>query len=117
MDLFNVSDEVYLQLIYLFNVNFKKVESKRRGRFYYTTMVKESITLTTASIERIFHLNHDPSKFPPLMSACKARKLFLKKYAHPSKIKKSNQFWTALCSNSRILYIIVRTIYPRWLLY
>jgi len=48
------------------------------------------------------------------MSASKARKLCLDKYIHPSRIKKSNQSCTTLCSNPRILYyILVRTIYPR----
>ena len=78
---------------------FKKVEPEGKGRIYYTTKVKDHvITLTTTSFERIFHLNPNPSKFPPPMSASKARKLSLQKFAYPSKIKKTNQSYTTLYS-------------------
>jgi len=56
-----LSDEVYIQLVQLFYSNFEKMEPKGRGRTYYTTNVKDTIiTLTTASVERIFNLNPNP---------------------------------------------------------
>jgi len=65
------------------------VKPKGRGGTYYATTVKDTvITLITCSIERIFNLSPDLSKFPPLTSTSKARRLYLEKYAHPSKIKK-----------------------------
>jgi len=48
------------------------------------------------------------------MSASKSRRLYLEKYVHPFKIKKSNQSYKASYSNQRIFYyILVRTIYPQ----
>ena len=75
--------------------------------------VKDHVfTLLPASIKRIFHLNPDPSKLPPSTSATKARKLRLNKYDHPSKIKKTNQYYSTIYSNPQILYyVLVKTIY------
>ena len=82
------SDKIYPQLVRRFYANFEKVEPRGKGGTYSTTKVKDTIiTLTTATIERIFNLNLDPSTFPPLMSAAKAQKLLTEKYVHPSKIK------------------------------
>ena len=114
MALFDVSEEVYPLLVCLFYAIFETMESKERGKIYYTTKLNDHIiTLTTASIERIFHLNPIPSKFPYSMSANKVRKLYLKKYAHHFKIKKSDQSHLTLYSDPGILhYILVRTICP-----
>ena len=72
MDLFNVTDEVYPQLVRLFYANFEIVEPKGRGRTYYMTKVKDNfITLTTASSERIFDFNPDLSKFSRSIAATK----------------------------------------------
>ena len=110
----NIGDEVYPQLICLSFANFEKVKPQGQGRTYYTTKVKDHvITLAMASIERIFHLNPIPSKFPYSMSADKVRKLYLTKYAHHFKIKKSDQSHLTLYSDPGILhYILVRTICP-----
>jgi len=86
MGLFDVSNEVYPQLVRPFYASSEKVEYKGKGRTYYTIKVKDSIiTLTTAFIGRIFHVNHDLSKFLSLMLEAKACNLYLDKYAYPSK--------------------------------
>ena len=87
---------------------------KGGGRTYYTTKVKDIVVIiTTVSIERIVNLNPNPSKFPSSMLASKGQKLGLNKYVNPSKIKKSNQSYTTLYSDPRILYyILVIAIYP-----
>jgi len=107
MSLFNVNYEVYPQLVQLFCANFEKVEHEGKGTTYYKTKVKDNIvTFATTSIERIFYLNPHSSKFLLSMLTTKARKLCFEKYAHRSTIKKSNQFYTTLLSNPRILYYI-----------
>ena len=92
MKLFDVSDEVYLQLVSVFHANFEKVELQGRRRTYYTTKVKDTtITLTITSVERNFNLKLDPLKFPSSMPSVKAHKMCLQKYAHSTKIKKTYQ--------------------------
>jgi len=87
MKLFDVSDEVYLQLVSVFHANFEKVELQGRRRTYYTTKVKDTtITLTITSVERNFNLKLDPLKFPSSMPSVKAHKMCLQKYAHSTKI-------------------------------
>jgi len=72
ISLFNIGVEVYTQLVCLFYGNVGKLKPQKWRKTYYNTKVKDHvITLTTASIERIFHLIVDPSKFRPSMLASK----------------------------------------------
>ena len=93
----------------------RKLSLRGGGITHYTTKVENTnITLTTTSIERIFNLKPDLSKFPRLMSSAKAHKIYLRKYTLPYKINKTNQSYVALYSDSHIIYyIFVRTIYPQ----
>ena len=98
MSLFDVSDEIYPQLVCLFSANFEKVEPQGRAITYCTTKVKDTtVTFTTTFIDRIFNLNLDPSKFSRSMSSVKAHKICLQKYAHLSKLRKPTSP-TQLCT-------------------
>jgi len=88
MKLFDISDEVYPQLAWSLYATL---------RAYYTAKVKSTtITLTTASIKRIFNPNLHLSKFSPAMPPTKVRKICLEKYAHLVKIKRTNESNTTL---------------------
>jgi len=70
-------------------MNFENVEPKENGKIYYTVKVKETtITVTTTSIELMFALDQDSSKYPLFLSLIDVRKLCLQKYAHLARYKR-----------------------------
>ena len=64
-----------------FMQTLRKWNPRGGARTYNTTKIKDTIiTFTIISIERIFNLDPNPSKFPLSMSDTKNPKLYLDKY-------------------------------------